>query len=477
MRIGSGAEELILEKLDAQAALATLAKLAESSPPLAKSSEAERLVLYRETGGKPLLLRWTAGQVGRGSCLTLADAIAYLRSCPEGNDPLEFIFGDLVEDFDDDEARVLCALTYFTLPAKVEHIAEVSGCSPAAADRALRSLSNRSLVVPSEELTTFVLVPLVADFLRKKKPDVVAETGDRLEQRAYALVVENGYQKHDRFPVLDAYWLTVAAALPRFVLGANDRFQTICNGLDDFLDFTGRWDEQLALSKDAESRAVEAGNLEQAAGRAYDVGWVLYTRGQLAEALAYAARAETYFREAGTGIAELSAAMQLRGMAHSQQQDHPAAIAVLREVVELTRTLGRESFELVSALNALASAESRALDHEAAESDYRQALRVARSVDNPEAISLTLGNLAAQALRREDWLDAEVLCREALPLAEAIGRRELIAAHNHRLAMALVRQDRKAEAQTHARRGVELFTQLRLPALASARETLAECEE
>ena len=60
----------------------------------------------------------------------------------------------------------------------------------ADADRALRSLINRSLVVPSEELKTFTLVPLVVDFLRKQKPEVVAETGDRLEEFVFALVVE-----------------------------------------------------------------------------------------------------------------------------------------------------------------------------------------------------------------------------------------------------------------------------------------------
>ena len=55
-----------------------------------------------------------------------------MRSCPTGNDPLEFIFGDLVEDFDAAETAALCALTYFTLPAKVEHIA-AKLCSDAAA--------------------------------------------------------------------------------------------------------------------------------------------------------------------------------------------------------------------------------------------------------------------------------------------------------------------------------------------------------
>jgi len=115
------------EALSPEAALATLAELATHNPLLARTSEAERLVLYRETAGKPLLLRWTAGQLGRGHCVSFTDALHFIRSCPEGNDPLEFIFGDLVEDFSDVETKVLCALTYFTLPAKVEHITAIAG--------------------------------------------------------------------------------------------------------------------------------------------------------------------------------------------------------------------------------------------------------------------------------------------------------------------------------------------------------------
>src|SRR5205823_5419697 len=97
-RIGSGSEELILEKLDQDAALATLADLARRNPLLARTSEAERIALYTQTGGKPLLLRWVAGQIGRGSCRTFTDALAFLRSCPPENDPLEFIFGDLAQE-------------------------------------------------------------------------------------------------------------------------------------------------------------------------------------------------------------------------------------------------------------------------------------------------------------------------------------------------------------------------------------------
>src|SRR5262249_773980 len=156
---------LILEKLDQSAALETLADLARHNPLLARTSEAERIALYTQTGGKPLLLRWVAGQLGRGSCRIFTDALNFLRSCPPDNEPLEFSFGDLAEEFTKDEEKVLAALAYFTLPAKVEHIAAVAGLEEAPIETALRTLANRSLVVPNQEETTFALVPMVADFL------------------------------------------------------------------------------------------------------------------------------------------------------------------------------------------------------------------------------------------------------------------------------------------------------------------------
>ena len=87
------------------------------------------------------------------------------------------------------------------------------------------------------------------------------------------------------------------------------------------------------------------------------------------------------------------------------------------------------------------------------------------------------GNLAALALDREDWQAAETLAREALPLSEAVHRQELIALDNRRLAHALVRQGKAAEALPYARRAVEIYTRLGAPALAAAQAILAECEQ
>ena len=474
-RIGSAAEELILEKLSESAALSTLAKLAESNPAIAKTSDGERLDLYHETGGNPLLLRWTAGQIGRGSCLTLTDAITYLRSCPKENDPLEFIFGDLVEDFSDDETRVLCALTYFTLPAKVEHLTELTECGEIDADRALRSLINRSVIVPSDELKTFTLVPLVASFLRKKKTGLVADIGVRLEQRALALVVENGYQNYDRFHRLDAAWPTVAAALPRFLAGPNDQLHTVCTALFQPCNYSGRFDESLALNEDAERRAVLASDFSNAGWDAHRAGWIHGMRAQSAEVLACADRAEAHWRKAQAGARELAFAIHLRGLGHHLSKDYRAASLAYGEAVEHLRTLGSENMDVAMALNSLASAQRALWEFDAAERNYRQALHIARAVDNREGIGIYTGNLADLALYHGDWFGAESLARDALSVSETIGRQELTAFCCYLLAKALVRQGRKAEAFPHAQRAVNIFTEIVSPRLIAAADILGEC--
>ncbi|MBC8031616.1 MAG: tetratricopeptide repeat protein [Pyrinomonadaceae bacterium] len=476
-RIGSSSDELILEKLDEDAALETLADLALHNPLLAKTNEAERMTLYEQTGGKPLLLRWVAGQLGRGSCRTFTDALHFIRSCPPNNDPLEFIFGDLAQEFTADETQVLVALTYFTLPAKVEHIATVAGLGEEPVETALRSLANRSLVVPDQEERAFALVPMVADFLRRKRPEVIAETGNRLEQRAYALIVENGYTNHDRFPMLDEAWPTVAAALPIFIDGLNPRFQIVCSALRCFFEFTGRWDEWLSLEQQAEAKAVAASDYENAGWRAFQAGWVHYLRQQPDAVLAYADRAAVHWNTARAGAHERSTSIRLRGVGHELNKDYPAAIAAYCEALELRRTLSPESEDVASMLNDLSAVENLSGDLAAAERDLKEALRVARAGGYAEGVATYTGNLAGRALDRLDWAGAEILAREALNLAENIGRQELIASDCGRLAKALVRQGKGSEALPYAQRAVEIYSRLGVPSdLEAARETLEECE-
>ncbi len=475
-RIGSGAEELILDKLSEDAALETLAELATHNPLLAQTSEAERMVLYRETGGKPLLLRWTAGQLGRGHCLTFTDALDFIRSCPKDNDPLEFIFGDLVEDFEDDETIALCALTYFTLPAEVKHVAAIAGLTEPDTDLAVRKLTVRSLAIPSDELKTFTLIPMVADFLRKKKPEVVAETGDRLEKRACALIVENGFNKYDRFPALEAAWPGIAPAFALFLAGDNARLQQVCDALSSFMEFQGRWDEWLALCEKAEAKAVAANDQKNAGWRAYYAGYIHQLRQQADAVLSCAARATEYWERARAGTRERAIAIRLRGTGHLRKKDYPAAIAAFRDSLELDRSLAADSVDTATGLNDLGTAEQLSGDLDLAEEHYREALRVARTIEYAEGVATYTGNLAGLALHRENWPAAETLARRALALSEEISRQQLIASNSSRLAFALKQQGRANEAVPYAERAVEIFTRLGHPDLAIAQAVLTECD-
>ena len=124
-------------------------------------------------------------------------------------------------------------------------------------------------------------------------------------------------------------------------------------------------------------------------------------------------------------------------------------------------------------------------DYPAAERDYREALRIAKKVNYHEGIADMTGNLATFAFDREQWAEAESLAREALALAEKVGRQELIASDCRRLAKALLKQNPVGakhaspllEALSLSRRAVEIFTRLRQQDnLQEAQETLKEIE-
>jgi tetratricopeptide (TPR) repeat protein len=109
----------------------------------------------------------------------------------------------------------------------------------------------------------------------------------------------------------------------------------------------------------------------------------------------------------------------LSGIGHEIQQDYAAAIAAFQQALALWRTLNPESEHVASDLNDLAGVERLSGDYAAAERNYTEALRIVKQINYHEGVATCTGNLAENALDREDWPAAERLSREALPLAEA----------------------------------------------------------
>jgi len=494
-----------LDRLARDEALQLIAELAAKYPRLARASQKEREDLYEITQGNPLFIRWIAGQLGRegSQCRTVAEACTFIDKAPKGNDPLEYIFGDLLETFTADETKVLAALTYFSLPAKLKWIADMTDLPERATETALEDLVDRSILIPnyqspnpqstnsqSTDLPTYYLPPLTAKFIRTRRPEAVTQTGDALTDSAYALALQYGGDEsndYEKFPMLDAEWDFISAALPRLLTGDNDRLQTACYQLAFFLEFTGRWDEEIWLDEQAETRALIADDKESAGWLAYDAGNAYFLRNQPAEVLACAARAADHWQDSTPY--KKAMAIQLRGLGHRLNEDQTAAIAAYREALEINRSISPESDAVAIDLCSLADGERANKDYSGAERDYREALRIAKINKNNEHIAHYTGNLATLALDRKQWAEAESLAREALAQAEKVGRQELIAGNCDCLAQALLKQnpvgadvgaDRDPplhEALSLSRRAVEIFTRLRQPdSLQSAQETLAEIE-
>ena len=470
-----------LDRLARDEARQLIAELAHKYPRLQRASQKERDDLYAITQGNPLFIRWIVGQLGRaGSQVqTIAEALAFIDRAPKGNDPLEYIFGDLLETASPDETRVLAALTYFSLPAKLSWLAEMTDLPARAAETALEDLTDRSILTADLAAQTYFLPPLAAKFIRSRRPQAVTQTGDALTDRAYALALQygGGSADYEKFPALDAEWDFISAALPRFLTGDNDRLQRVFDQLFRFLDFTGRWDDSIWLSEQAETRALAAADSENAGWRAYQAGWVYQLRNQPAEVLACAARAAEHWQESRPH--NKAVAIRLRGLGHRLNKDYPAAIAAYRESLEIHRSISPESEDVAIGLNSLAAAERLNKEYPAAERDYREALRIDKKNNQQEGVAMDLGNLALLALDREQWAEAESLAREALALAEKIGRQELIAGDCHVLASALLKQQQRLEeALPLARRAVEIYTRLGMQSnLQKAQETLAEIEQ
>ena len=480
-RADTGGITIRLDRLNRLDALELLDKLAANNPKLKSATPEQRDQFYSITQGNPLLMRWIAGQVGReGSrCRTIADACAFLTAAPAGNDPLEYIFGDLLETASTDETKVLAALTHFSLPAKAQWIAQMTGLPERAAETALEDLSDRSILTADVEARAFSLPPLAAQFIKTRRPDAVAKTGDTLCDHAYALAMQyGGDANYAGLKMLDAEWNLLAAALPRLLQGENERLQEVYSHLDQFLDFTGRWDEALWLCSVAEERAQLAGCKEIAGWRAYQAGMTYYRRNQAAELLACAERAAAHWADSAPRLK--SFAIGLRGIGHEMQQDYPVAIAAYREVLEIRRALSAESDDVAIVLNDLAEAERANQDYAAAERDFREALRIAKNVKYQEGVATYTGNLAELALDREQWAEAEALAREALVLAEKVGREELIALDCHSVAKALRHRtpapSALSEAAGLARRAVQIFTRLRYKNLPEAKALLVQIE-
>ncbi len=474
-RLDTPAEIIRLDKLERDDALKLMARIAERNRFMAKTTEAERIELYEMTRGNPLLIEWLAGQLGnpKSQCRTIADACRFMETAPKDNDPLEFVFGDLLDTFTEHETAVLAALTYFTQPAKVKWIAEIAQITMTQAETALDDLADRSVLVV--ENNQYLLPPLTATFVRHVRPEVVAKAGEILSNLIFTLVQEKGHDQYEQFSTLEDDWPAIVAAFPLFMQGDDVNFQQLYNALDSFLIFTGRWDERLSLSLRAEDKATLSEDMHNAGWAAYRAARVYNLRGQVNELLECAKRIEKYWANAGP--LEQYRVIKIRATGYKAIGDIPAAIATYQEELKIAQKYYPESNEVASAVSSIARLEHEVGNYIAAEHGYYEALEIYQKSNKQPELLICTSNLAKLAVDRGQWFQAEQTARETILIAMQIGRQDVIAECSCTLAKALTRQGRKAEGVPYAQRAVAIYTKLRSRHLANAQAVLKECED
>jgi len=418
-----------LGRLKLEEALKLIDELAQENNILARSAGSEREYLYEITAGNPLLIKWVCGQLMRdGSRFqTIDEACEFMKSTPKDN-PLEFIFENLILSFSATEITVLSALTHFSEPAKLEWVAELACLPHDTADAALERLADRALLDADGIRERFFLPTLTAAFLRRVCPEAVEQTGDRLLKNVSAFVDENGAKQYERFPKLEAEWPSISAALQLIQKSDNIKLQYFYNGINTFLDFSGRHDELLSLCQIAEEKAHRVQAFNTAAAHAYQAGCIFAERKQ-AEGVSNAAlRCEEYWRLhteqvnlsrlkdklIQMGKHEQAMILRLRGLFHQLEGNYSAAREELLKAQELYQSVAQPSKELVIVMNDLGVLHDLMEDKFASGRYLTTALERAREANFKEEILTCLRNLSLIKYAAGELPAAKSLAREGI---------------------------------------------------------------
>ena len=173
------------------------------------------------------------------------------------------------------------------------------------------------------------------------------------------------------------------------VQGDNDRLQDLCDALDDFLNFTGRWDERLLLNLQAEEKALAAKDMDNAGWRAYQRAGYTILRGQVPRCWPAPTASEQHWAKAvctRTGVCHSVARPRIRIGEGLSGGD--CGLSRMRSRCG-TYCVSPESEDVAIGLNDLAGAERLSGDYAAAERDYREALRIAKKVNYREGVAIT----------------------------------------------------------------------------------------
>jgi tetratricopeptide (TPR) repeat protein len=487
-RTGESAVTIRLDRLLEVEAWELMQVKGKSHPRLGQELKATKpeilTALYEASGGNPLALDWTLGQVAHKG-YSLSVALERLRNAAKSADLYGFLFADAAQILSKKDRTVLSALVVFLTPAKTAALADATDLAITEIEVSLERLVTLSLV---NELDgeRFGLHPLTRTYVRAAVggTDTIGtaplsrirfdSTAQRKVLRYWVdFAQKNGgdgkdaYHTHDN---LEAEWqnlegvattLWEMAGIPGALKDqqAAQMLIDLEKALYNFLLFRGYWDERVRLSEWRYQAGKALGQWSDAGWGAYHVATIYYNRAETDRAASWTAQM-TEAMERGGNRRDKATAIQFQGNIAEQRQDWAEAERLYQEASAIYRELEDEDCEAI-ALNDLGGFARSQGHYDRAESYYKQALAIKEKLGNKEGQATYCCNLGLLALVRDRPTEARPWYDRVLTLAEEVGRQDLVATAKSGLARVLEEEGRYSEALSLALDALKVRERLR----------------
>ncbi|MEH2005093.1 tetratricopeptide repeat protein [Nostoc sp.] len=496
-RTGESAVTIRLDHLLEAEALELMREKGKSHPRLAQELNATKpeilTALYQASGGNPLALDWTLGQVAHKG-YSISVALKRLRDAAKSEDLYGFLFADAAKTLSEKDRTVLSALVVFLTPAKTAALADATDIVITEIQVSLERLVTLSLVNDLDG-ERFGLHPLTRTYVRAAvdETDTVVTaplSGIRFDSAAQGKVLrywvdfaqkyggddKDAYKTHDK---LEAEWqnLEGVATTLREMAGipgelkdreAAQMLIDLENALFNFLLFRGYWDEQVRLGEWVYQAGKALGRWRDAGWGAYHVASIHYNRAETDRAASWAIQIAEAMERGGSRLHK-GVAIGLQGQIAQQRQDWAEAERLHQERLAIYQELGEEQREAI-ALNDLGTVALQQGHYDRAESYYKQALAIEEKLGNKESQATYCGNLGLLALNRDRPTEARPWYDRELVLAEEVGRQSLVADAQAGLARVLEKEGRYTEALPLAQSALDIRERLRHQNLDSSRQ-------
>ncbi|MEH2455110.1 tetratricopeptide repeat protein [Nostoc sp.] len=483
-RTGESALTIRLDRLLEAEALELMQAKGRSYSRLAQELNATKpeilTALYEASGGNPLALDWTLGQVAHKG-YSISVALERLRNAAKSADLYGFLFADAAQTLSINDRTVLSALVVFLTPAKTAALADATDLAITEIQVSLEQLVTLSLV---NELDgeRFGLHPLTRTYVRAAVGGTAPlASGIRFDSAAQGKVLrywvdfaqkyggydKDAYKTHDK---LEAEWqnLEGVATTLREMAGipgtlkdqqAAQMLIDLENALNKFLWFRGYWDERVRLGEWRYQAGKALNQWSDAGWGAYHVAWIYYNRAETDRAASWSAQM-TEAMERGGSRRDKAVAIQLQGNIAAQRKDWAEAERLYQEALAIYRELEDEKVEAI-ALNNLGGVALSRGQYDRAESYYKQALAIEEKLGNKEKQATYCASLGNLALDRDRPREARPWYERELALAQEVGRQDRVADAQSGLAKVLEEEGHYAEALPLALAALEIQERLR----------------